>query len=87
MLLKKYQFKVIMPEIYDVLSIILYDHNGLAYTLQKIPAFEMGKLQEKPHEGQPLYFEVHDRTITFFPRPDKDYPKVMIDYLPPKKQI
>jgi hypothetical protein len=87
--LKREQVKIAMPELFDVLSIIIEDHNGLLYTLKRIPSLEMKRIKEDhPNvEGRPQVYTLESGTITLHPRADKDYDKVHVEYLPMKREL
>lgn len=87
MLLRKDQLYVIMPEIHDVLRIFMTDHNGLVYALQRIEPIAMEKLNEKAAFGRPALYCFDGTRITIYPRPDKDYEDVTVDYLPVKRTL
>jgi hypothetical protein len=87
--LRKEQVKIVMPELFDVLSIIIEDHNGLLYPVQRVPPLEMKKLKEQfpAQEGRPQVYTLENQQITLHPRSDRDYDKVHIEYLPMKRVI
>lgn len=86
MILKNQQLKVVMPpDIHDIFHMLITDHNGLIFAMQRINVDAMNKLQEVPRDGRPTFFCFSDHVITVYPRPDKDYPKVTIEYLTKKE--
>jgi hypothetical protein len=89
MKLRREQVKIVLPELFDVLSIIIEDHNGLLFTLRRIPSLEMKQIKEQfaDIEGRPTVYTLESQTVTLHPRPDKDYDKVHIEYLPMKRVI
>jgi len=87
--LKKDQLKIALPEIHDVIHILITDHNGLIYPLQRVDQLTMDRVKEAnpSTSGRPVMYCVKDNQITLHPRCDKDYPKVTIDYLAPKRTL
>ena len=85
MILKGQQLKIVMPpDIHDIFHMYIKDHNGLIFAMQRITVDNMKKLQEKPIDGHPSFFSFADNVITVYPRPDRDYPDVTIEYLTKK---
>jgi hypothetical protein len=89
MKLKKEQMKIVMPELFDILSIIIEDHNGLLYPLKRISPLEMKKIKEEfsRTEGRPDFYTLEGQVITVHPRCDQDYDKVHVEYLPMRKVL
>jgi hypothetical protein len=89
MKLKREQIKIVMPELFDVLSIIIEDHNGLLYPLHRIPPLEMQKMKEQfsGAAGRPTSYSLEGQVITIHPRCDNDYDKVHVEYLPMRKVL
>jgi hypothetical protein len=82
MVLKSQQLKIVMPpDIHDIFHMLIKDQNGLIYAMQRVMPHVMQKLQEKPVDGFPSYFCFSDSVITVYPRPDRDFPNVIIEYL------
>ena len=82
MILKKHQLKVVMPpDIHDIFHMYITDHNGLIFAIQRVMPNVMETLQEKPLDGHPSFFCFADNVITVYPRPDRDYPDVTVEYL------
>lgn len=82
MILKHQQLKVVMPpDIHDIFHMYITDHNGLIFAMQRVTVDTMAKLQESDAEGRPVAFSFDGKVITVYPRPDKDYPDVTVEYL------
>jgi len=47
----------------------------------------MKKLQERGDVGLPSAFSVEGNKVLLYPRPDREYPKVKVAYLPPPEEI
>lgn len=87
MIIKKEQLKVVMPpDVYDVFHMYITDHNGLIFALQRVHPPTMEEIQKTPKDGRPTFFCFAKDVITLYPRPDKDYPDVTLEYLN-KKQL
>lgn len=87
MVLRKHQIEVVMPEMYDVLYVTITDHNGLINSVMRVMPEAIAKLYEKPEDGIPTHFCLHNQKIRFYPRPEKEYPDVHIEYLPPVRSL
>ena len=84
MKLHKGQLKLVIPEGYAIESVIIYDHNGLAYALQQVDELLMKrfKQEEKNKEGIPIaYCYDGKNAMVLHPRPDKEYPDCRVRYL------
>lgn len=85
MVLKGQQLKIVMPpDIHDIFHMLIKDHNGLIFAMARVHPHIMEELQKKPADGRPTFFCFQDNVITVYPRPDKDYPDVTIEYLTKK---
>lgn len=89
MKLQKGQQQIVMPEMEDIISIIIKDHNGLLTPLMRLRAKEWDEMVKKPMEGRPVYYYLDQdgRRAYIHPRPDRDYPEVLVDFLPPRQRI
>jgi hypothetical protein len=87
--LKRDQVKFVVPELFDILSIVIEDHNGLLYPLQRLADLNMDKMKEKEGEvsGRPIFYSLVEQTVTLHPRCEKDYNKVHVEYVPPKRVL
>ena len=86
MVLKKHQVEIGMPEMYDVLYVTITDHNGLINSVMRVSAETLSKLYDKPTDGVPTHFCLHNEKIRLYPRPEKEY-DVHIEYLPPVRSL
>lgn len=85
MILKKHQIEVpLHNDVGRVEYAIIYDVIGLSYPLVEISPQQMEMLQKRDRAllAQPLYWTQVENKLIVHPRPDKDYERFRVRYLP-----
>jgi hypothetical protein len=84
---KKDQLSFVVPDLHDILHILVDLPNEVVHALVRVTPGHMKKLQEKSDVGLPSAYSIEGNKVSLYPRADRDYPEVRVVFIPPPQEL